>query len=654
MIPIEKDVSVSYKEVLNLISSNQKNNLVFCEKLSKTTQAVDFCKYIRSEDDLTGLVTQADNPKIYDFLRMFLLQQSRPEGFWLAATSSEGSPGYLITGNLDNWNTFISKFNDTTHPEIRTSVCFKISYGSVPTVINYEIAGDDLLDMTSYVDLINALPKENVNILLDTDSNTITFATKVIGPTEGVLTYLENANAGINEGGKLLSGAQPDWGTFKDGLGNATTFSFKINKADNNQIFEYSNVNVSAMGSWDEFVIALNALSTGTVKVYFINGKLLFVTTARGDAASMGNATSDSTTQAGTNIAEYMKIKDTNEAVLIQGSAVISTVDAAEALKGKEDSVGAKNIPGAGDIHSDPILMKKFADIIFQNKVLPIAVCLSRYLTLDDDSNTDVDVTKNLINGFNQYFGYNQQPTTCILCIASNIYQVEDGGLKKNAYEDVIGTPNSRNIILHYPKTLDEYIEGAIATYAAGIPWEDANTARNFKGLDFSGVTPDEKIDTTLADQLTGYHFNYYGVMSNGMNMFRDGITCSSGDTAYIDTAVGINALIIDLKDKLIRILKEGRIRFNAEGISKIYATLQNVCAKYERNGFLSSLSYTQIVEGEEKTTVLQPYTINISRNYTSADITSRSFPATEVLICSSRFANSFTINLADAFMAAG
>jgi hypothetical protein len=69
-----------------------------------------------------------------------------------------------------------------------------------------------------------------------------------------------------------------------------------------------------------------------------------------------------------------------------------------------------------------------------------------------------------------------------------------------------------------------------------------------------------------------------YAIMSNGMNMFREGITCSNGDVGYIDTAVGINVLVIDLKDKLIRLLKQGKVRFNAEGVALIYAALQNVC----------------------------------------------------------------------------
>jgi hypothetical protein len=229
---------------------------------------------------------------------------------------------------------------------------------------------------------------------------------------------------------------------------------------------------------------------------------------------------------------------------------------------------------------------------------------------------------------------------------------VSDGTLKKNAYADIIDQPNSRNIILYYPKTLEEYIDGAIATYIAGIPWEDENAARNFKGLDLPGVTADAAIDAALDDKFKGYNFNVYAIMSNGMYMFREGITCSKGDVRYIDMAVGINALITDLKDKLMRILKKGKIRFNAEGVSLIYSALQNVCQKYVINGFLSDMLYAQIVEGEPKVTLLPPYTINMSRNYTYADITSRSFPATEILICSSRFANSFTINLADAFMA--
>jgi hypothetical protein len=333
MIPIEKDVSVSYKEVLNLVSSNQKNNLVFLEKLSKTTETVDFCKYIKSEDDLNSVVNHGDNPKVYNFLMMFLSQQQRPEGFWLAATSSEGSPGYLITGNLDDWNTFAMKFNDGTNPEVKTSVSFKISYGSTTIPITYGIAGDDLLNMTTYADLVEALPKENVKIVLNDEA--ITFATTAIGPTEGVLTYLESANTAIDEGGKLLSGVQPDWGTFKTGLGTSTTFSFKINNSDDEEIFEYQNVNVSAMNSWNEFVEGLNALSTGRVMVYYTaTQKLMFVTTERGEDATMGNATSDSTTQAGINIAEYMKINTEHEAVLVQGDSIPSTVNAAAALKG--------------------------------------------------------------------------------------------------------------------------------------------------------------------------------------------------------------------------------------------------------------------------------------------------------------------------------
>jgi hypothetical protein len=273
-------------------------------------------------------------------------------------------------------------------------------------------------------------------------------------------------------------------------------------------------------------------------------------------------------------------------------------------------------------------------------------------LNLDADNNTDVDTTITTIKGFNDYFGYNQQPTTSVLCIASNIYEVPVGQLKDSAYKDVINQPNSRNLILHYQKNLEKYPDGAIATFIAGIPWESEDAARNFKGLDLPAVDADKEIDSALETKLTGYSFNMYALMSNGTNMFREGITCFNGDVHYIDMAVGINALITDLKDKLSRILKAGKVRFNGEGISLIYAALQNVCQKYVINGFLSDMLYTQIVEGEEKNTVIQPYTINISRNYTNSDITSRSFPATEILICSSRFANSFTINLADAFMA--
>jgi hypothetical protein len=556
----------------------------------------------------------------------------------------------LITGRLDDWNDFIAKFKDTTHPEIITSLSFKISYGDPATEKIYSVAGDDLREITSYLDLVGRFSQDNVNTTY-TDP-TITFATVDIGPQQGVLTYLQNVAAGVPEGAKLLSGVQPDWNEFKAGLGETTTFSFKINDSEGVKIFEYTDVNVTDIASWVNFVTTLNAFPDAMVKVYYTEtNKLLFVTTARGVTATMGNASSETTIHDDTNLAKYLKITTDSGASLIQGADVHSTVDAATALKGTQNSPEVQNIKGSGDIHNDQILMKKFFDLISKNGVLPTAVCLSRYLNLNADNNTDVDTTITLINGFNTHFAYTGQQTTSVLCIASNIYEADDDGVKVNPYQNVINQPNSRNLILHYQKNLGEYPEGAIATFIAGIPWESEDAARNFKGLDLPAVTVDKEIDSALEARLTGFNFNMYALMSNGTNMFREGITCSNGDVRYIDTAVGINALITDLKDKLSRILKAGKVRFNAEGVSLIYSALQNVCQKYVTNGFLSDMLYTQPVEGEEKNIVIQPYTINMSRNYTYDDITRRSFPATEILICSSRFANSFTINLADAFM---
>jgi hypothetical protein len=241
---------------------------------------------------------------------------------------------------------------------------------------------------------------------------------------------------------------------------------------------------------------------------------------------------------------------------LIQGANVAATVNAAEALKGLQTSPGVEKVAGKGDIHSSPEYMRAFMAQLSKTSVNPNCVCLSRYLTLGESGLTDVDTTKSLISGFDMYFSPlgSSTPTTSSLWISTNTYDEDNEGTITNVWADILGTANSRNIVLVYQSNQEEYAEGAIAAWGAAINWEGTSVVRNSKGLDLPQVTADPNIDNDLNDKLTGYHINFYGKMSNGMNMFREGLTCYTGDMGniYIDTYLRIERIITHIHDRKI------------------------------------------------------------------------------------------------------
>jgi hypothetical protein len=652
-IAIEKDIDIRYVDGAAQVGQQLlKNNLVYLDDLARTTKDQPFCVYISDQRTLEGYAGTGTNPKVFAFLNMFLQQPQRPPGFWYCAAPAAGSSGYLQTGELDTEQTFFAKFRDPDNPDIFLPIAFKTSTGSASTNNPFIISGDDLYEMDGYAELVISLSAQNTgNIKITKSGNTINFSTIAIGPTEGVIDYLTADNSPIAQGAKLLTGALSTWDDFKSSFHDLDALNLTLKNQDGDaDVFKYENVAYKELTSWTDFAESLNSISQETVKVrYLSTNKLLFRTMAVGPAATMGDAESEDNP----NTAAGLHATIETGATLIQGENKIPTVDAASALKGSSTSPGVEKVAGEGDIHSSPQYMQSFMMQLSKASVNPNCVCLSRYLTLGENNSTDVDTTKSLISGFSTYFSPNSSPTTASLWISTNIYENVEG---INIWQDIIGGPNSRNIVLVYQSNQEEYAEGAVATWGAAIDWEGSNVVRNSKGLDLMGVNPDPAIDNDLNDKLTKYSINFYGRMTNGMSMFREGITCYSGEMGniYIDTMLGINAIQIDMKNKLIRALKQGTTRLNSEGISKIYDVLANVCEKYVVNGFLAPGSYTKVIDGEMKTIIINPYRIEISRIITDQQINSRVFPETWVYLASSIFANKFKISLTDAYLALG
>ena len=650
MITADKDVRINYREVSDIANITDKNNILFLEKLEKTTKQLSFCAYISSGENLSEYADRVLNPGVFAFFDTVARQPSSPGGFWLCAVPTDRAGAYLKTGILDDFDDFKEAFENGDHPEIYTPIAFtvKIKVNDTETAYTYALSGNKINGLQSFGDLADILKTQNSDqITMTLDSSRITFLTREVGSTVSI-GYLESSDAPVDDSGYTITGTEGTWDDFKTAVADLDNLTFKITKADGSDLFAYANVAYKDLTSWEAFAAALNTLSSDTVTVrYSSSGKIVFCTVAVGAAASTGYLTSEQTA-GDVNLAVILKGTDASGAVLIQGSAVAATVNAAEKLKGREDSAGVINVPGNDDIHSSSELMSFFYSEAVKKISRPNAVVLSRFINYTAAGSIDIDITGAMITGFNQYFSSSADAVTlCILSLQTNVYA-------NNPFADVQNSANARNIVINFHKFKEEYLDGAVAAAICGIDWEGENVFRNFKGLKFEGITADADIDDAKDDVMNDNRINYYGVMFNGIPMYRNGITCSLGDVSYIDTAAGINALISDLKNKLVKVITEGRLRLNSEGISLIYDALANICGKYVTNGFLAPGSYTVSNQGEMKTSIIDPYRIEISRRFTQQNISDRSFPETKVYIASSRFANTFTINLSDAYFALG
>jgi hypothetical protein len=649
MITLDQDVQIGYVEADATETPNNKNNLIYLEKLEKTTQNIPFCRYISNTEALAECVDKVANPGIFDFLQAIKSETVSPKGFWLCAVNTTAGAAYLMTGTLTEFAQFRDSFNDPDHPGIKVALGFsiKVTNDDVDTPYVYSIAGPDLDGIANYNDLATKLGTQHAEINVQLTGGKLSFTTVATG-SKIKIGYLEDSEVPVNDSGYLWGGANlPTYAEFKTAAAGLDNLTFVLHKLDNSELFAYNNIPFKDFDDWGAFAAALNTLSSDSVTVkYLPENRLMFTTVAKGEAASMGYVTSEQEV-GDTNLATYLKLNEAGGALTIQGEARPPLNNCAELLIGAQNSAGVQNVAGNDDIHSSAELMKFFYDRISAEAVEPNAVVLSRNLNYTE-AGIDVDTTKNLIDGFGQYFSSAQtNVTTGVLLIQTDRY-------KDDIFSDVRTSANSRNIIINYHAIRSEFLDGAVAAFICGLNWEGEKVFRNLKGLRFFSVTANKEIDNNIDEILNTQRMNCYGVMANGMPMYRNGLTSNANDVQYADTAVGLNALIIDLKDKFERIIGRGKVRMNSEGISLLYAALAGVCEKYVTNGFLAEGNYTYFDndEGGMKTATVEPYRIEISRSFTQSMITNRTFPDIKIYVASSIYANRFKIDLSNAYAA--
>jgi hypothetical protein len=650
MISIDKDVRVSYREADITGAPNNKNNLLFLDRLDKTSRQQPFCEYVATLSRLGELADRSTNPGVFDFFETMKLQSFSPGGFWYCAVNAGAASGAALTTDYtDEWDTFKAAFKDADHPEILLPLGFKvdITMDETTTSHTYALPGLKLLDLRDYDGLVDLLKQQNsdkIAVSFNAEAGKITFTTldPAVGPGANISYLLTAGGATVDDAGWLVTAqtATYGWEEFTGNIGE-NKCTFKVMKQDGTtELCTYTNVRVGEIDGWTDFASALTGLNPDKVKVSYGNGKLLFVTAGLGaDDGDIGYL-KDTGTGGDAAVATLLKGTQETGAFCRPGAATAVTVAAQDKLKGTQ-ATGAVKTDGQPDIHDSEVLMKAFSDLA-AGKVSPNAVALSRNINYDAGNVIDTDITLNMIKGYHLYFSNRSGQTTNVLVIQSN-----NPKAKLNS-----ASVNARNVILNYHKKPGQFLDGAIAACVCGIPWESEDVFRNFKGLKLAGVDADPDIDDAMEDELTALRYNFYGRMMNGVDMYRTGLTCSDGDVGFADTTVGINALAVDLTGETVRAVKNGKLRLNESGIALLYDIIATVCEKYVTNGFLAPGSYTKIVDGKEKTITISPYTILISRKFTNVLIDSRTFPDTRVLLASSRFMNTITVNLADAYKA--
>jgi hypothetical protein len=276
----------------------------------------------------------------------------------------------------------------------------------------------------------------------------------------------------------------------------------------------------------------------------------------------------------------------------------------------------------------------------------PALLVLSPNITLDPASGaTDLDATKNMMRGFSEYFSYGQTGiTTCAISIGSTVFMKNDATIESGAFDDMRTDVNARNYFVNYHKNVSQSLDGAVAAYCASFAWDEANSIRDVFCKSFAGIDPDGTIDDATDTQLKEYAINFYGQMSNGDAAYRYGLTLSNGDVNNIVTAVGVNAFLKSVRSSLIKLRKQEDLKLNANGSAAIYSAIIGVCDNFVANGFLSPISFRE----DGKTTVIPPYTIQITSSFTRANITANVFPPITVKILPTVYAKQITINISN------
>lgn len=657
MISIDQDVQIVYNEqdAGNLRTST--HNLVFLEDLSTTKQHSDFAIQI---SDPNGIDQYTSDNNTKNFVNDFFAQQIRPDSFWFVCASVDNTPGILISGAVPKESDFFNALYDSELEEYQ-SVAYTIEYGQ-DQIFTCALPGKLIEFYKNKVTDNKILKLQLIGRTITTGINiekreeeayaNLVYSTVGKGQVDGYINYMVPGDD-IDTMGMIIctSPYDDDFAGFKEAIkgdNNNTHVKFKITKNDGDLV-EY-DIDISEMNSWSQLANGLFSAHGDTVFVYSASDlscqgefTLLFKTVERGVEANVTGISAVDDFPIEALIGDRVDLVVPGENIIFAGE---DGPNIAAILNATQESPGVQIQEGETINKGDPAIMQKFSQVLSSNNVNPNAVVISRNLNYNlDTSSINVDWTSHYIEGFDTFFGKNVS-----LVLQTSVYQIFDEQTEtiKNPFENWLGDANGRNLIINYSTIMNHYLDGVVAAYMTGIDFDGTNTLRNFKGLDFARILTDNNITDDVAKKLDEYQMNYYAIMSNGMKMYRQGTTYSTKDVKWIDTNTSLNAIIIDMKDALIRLIKNGKIKMNDSGASKIYSSIANVCDKYVNNGFLSATTKTTSIDGQQVSVVVPPYKIDVSRSFTEEALTSRTFPQVNVYLASSSFVNVIKVNLSN------
>lgn len=671
MINIEQDIKITYSESEGIANKTTKNNLVILEDLKSTDMDVRFVQQIFKPDDIKKFAS--NNKTLNNFNSMFFAQTNRPSSYFLCATSVLESNGILESAKLEQFEIFKKRYEiNTLEGDIisYSPIVFNIKSGSELTEYTYKISGKELAVINNYYALFVAIARQNIGALQITipDAgilNLLICRTVGSGNINGQIDFMtkHKESSAIDFPAMLKTGIiDKTWDevlkVYADA--NLTDMVFDImgkeGGEDEVRIHSY-NLPLSEVTSWNSLIEKMQKNST-KLNISFIKDHIVFIPndTAEGKAiTAMGylNSTDKighiSGHEAdGTTASMILRGTKKDNAIIIPKSQETPTEDSSLNLKSNKFTPNAKIRQGMDNISNTPEFMNEFALTLYANRIKPNVIVVSRNLTNDEYGNTDLKKLYNIISGFNSYFSGSSFTGTTVLAIHTDTKKITINLNESNPFQNFIGKTNSRNLCIQYSNNSEEYLDGAIASFIAGINWEGTKVTRNTKGLSFNNIIPSYYLETNDDTTLMEYRINYYAEMDNSMSMFRNGQTASTGDVGFIDITAGLNALIIDLKDKLMRLIKNGKLENDVEGSNLIYNLISMVCEKYKNNGFLSDTVMQTFTDGESVVSPVPAYVIYVPRIFTQEQINERTFPDIKLYISSTRFVNTISLNIQD------
>ena len=267
-----QDVTVSAKNNLNLnaissvnLNSNTINLSATDIHMTATATAIE------SNMNITGAVSITGD-----------LDATAIKGVKTTLGTGEPTPGYLYSGNLDDFSVFMQYLSeDGVHctlvidkTEIDIAIPHEKFIGETPEISDYE-------QLAAAIQSCSNLYTCEYSHSSDLKKQLI-FTTVGKGTQEGYISYLHDIEDHSGDThGILYTGELPTWDSFKISLDNKG-LAFKINIGGILEKFEVPYDVIDPMEDFDHFAQHLNGLLSSEVAVSFATSKLIFATVRTG------------------------------------------------------------------------------------------------------------------------------------------------------------------------------------------------------------------------------------------------------------------------------------------------------------------------------------------------------------------------------------